>query len=63
MSYPSPMGYKEAQSISLLVPWSELHRTTPWFIIRILGGGVGVVYAFPWEGILEIGLQGAETFF
>ena len=48
----SPIGSKTAH-----------HEMIPWFVIEILRGGVDVVYVFPWEGILEMGLQGAELIF
>lgn len=47
----------------LLVPQSEIHGIITWFVFGILGGGeVDVVYVFPWEGNLAMGLQGTRTF-
>lgn len=53
VSNPSTMLYKEAQEI-LQFPRGNVGRTTPWFVIRTLGGELGPVHVSQsWEGTLE----------
>lgn len=46
MSNPSTMLYKEAQEI-LQFPRVNIGRTTPWFVIRTLGGELGPCSCVP----------------
>lgn len=52
VSNPSTMLYKEAQEI-LQFPRVNVGSTTPWFVIRTLGGELGPVHVSQsWEGSL-----------